>query len=451
MISSLYVLVHVERKRRSLFSYAITDSKEKRWLLGLMLFVLVMSASIVLYYGDYFLLGDPANPNNDDVKYIQTAKLLLNEGTLAYNTGMEPSAFIMPGFPLILAGFLALFGQDGGGVIAFRLFQCVLQAGSLYFVFIIARYMFNSRIALIACMVSALYPPDYFSSGVILSESLFRIVILMLVPALISAVQARRWQGYMLIGMLTAAAAYFKPHASLFPAVLLILWWKEKYSWKEMLKFTCMIGLTYMVLLSPWWIRNLITFDRFILFTDSGGSPFLLGTQIFNWNLPAGFFEAYPQYDPSTIYHGADADAVSKGLDILKYGFTHQPLLYLLWYTLGKFIGLYFEAYCWLPLLGVGLIEAHIIQGLLVIMSLIGMRMSRKTSSWRHRLPLLLTILYFTGIYMPFITFSRYGYPNMVFLLMYTAAAIDYFLHPHDYHLKTKVKKPSVQVEQESA
>lgn len=424
-----------------MFSYAITNPKERRWLFGLMAFVLVMSVSIVLYYGNHFLLGDPNHPNNDDVKYIQTAKLMLSEGTLSYNTGTDPSAFIMPGFPLILSGFLAVFGQDGGGVIAFRLFQCLLQAGSLYLIFIIARYVFNARIALLACIISALYPPDYFSSGVILSESIFRIVILLLVCSLITAVQSKRWGWYMLIGALTAAAAYFKPQATLFPAVLLILWWKEKYTWKEMLKYTWIIVLTYMALLSPWWIRNLITFERFILFTDSGGSPFLLGTQIFNWNPPAGFFEQYPQYDSATFYHGADSEAIAKGMAILKYGFTHEPLLYLLWYTIGKLIGLYFEAYYWLPILGIGLVEAHILQALLVGLSAAGMIMSRKFSGRRQRLPLLLTITYFTLIYVPFIAFSRYGYPNMTFLLMYTAAAVEYLIHPSDYKLRTKVSK----------
>ena len=408
-----------------MFSYVITDPKERRILNGLMAFVLVMSMTIVLSYGDYFYLGDPSNPNNDDVKYIQTAKLMLNEGTLAYNTGTHPSAFIMPGFPVILAGFMAIFGQDGGGVIAFRLFQCLLQAGSLYLIFIIARYAFNSRIAFIACVLSALYPPDYFSSGVILSETLFRTVLLLLVCVFITAVQSKRWGWYALIGVLTAAAAYFKPHASLFPAVLIILWWKEKYTWKEMLRFTCIMGIAYIMLLCPWWIRNMITFDRFILFTESGGSPFLLGTRIYNLMPPAGFFDAYPQYDPETIFHGSDSSAVAAGIDILKYGFTHEPLIYLCWYTIGKLIGLYFESYYWRPVLGIGLVDMHVIQALLIGLSVAGIALSRRISSWRRQLPVLLTIVYFTVIYIPFIAFSRYGYPNIVFLLMYTALAID--------------------------
>ena len=388
--------------------------------------VFVVSVSIVLYYGNYFLLGDLHNPNNDDVKYIRSAQVLLNEGTLVYNSGNEPSAFIMPGFPIILAGFMAIFGQDGGGVIAFRIFQCMLQAGSLYLVYIIARYAFNSRIAMIACFLSALYIPDYFSSGVILSETIFRTLILLLVCMMISAVQTKRWTWYVWIGVLTAAAAYFKPHASLYPAILLILWWKERYSWKDILRYTCLIGVVYLILLSPWWIRNMVTFDRFILFTNSGGSPFLLGTRI-NYELPpAGFFDAYPQYDPETVFKGSDADAVAKGLDILKYGFTHEPLTYLYWYTVGKLEGLYLNAYYWKPIWPITKELMYVIQAILMGLAVLGLILFKRAGKLGNQLPILLTIAYFTAIYIPFVAFSRYGYPNVVFLLMYASVAIDW-------------------------
>lgn len=414
------------------FSYRITDRKERFFLIGLMLIVLVVSASIVLFYNDYFLLGDPINPNNDDVKYIQTAKLLLNEGILAYNSGEEPSVFIMPGFPLILSGFMAIFGQDGAAVVAFRLFQCLLQAGSLYLVFIIARYAFNTRIAYIACILSALYIPDYFSSGVILSETIFRTLILVLVCVTISAVQARKYQWYLLLGILVAVAAYFKPHASLYPAILLILWLRARYSWKEMLRYTCIIGVVYVLLLTPWWIRNMITFNEFILFTNSGGSPFLLGTSI-NYNMPPeGFFDAYPQYDPKTIFDGADSTAVAKGIDILKYGFTHEPLTYLQWYTIGKLQGLYLDPYYWKPIWPISKEVMIWIQYALMALAAVGIVISRIWKNlrqrWRMQEPIVLTLLYFTVIYIPFVAFSRYGYPNIVFLLMFSAVTIEWII-----------------------
>lgn len=397
-------------------------------LIGLIAFVGILSCIIVLVYNDYFLLGDPVKPNNDDVKYIQTSRLLLNEGVLAYNTKERPSAFIMPGLPFLLAGFMAIFGQDQGGVIAFRIFQCLEQAFSIYLIFWIGRRIFNTRVGLIACIISALYLPDYFSSGVILSETTFRTILLLLVCVTILALERNRTSLYILIGVLTAAAAYFKPHASLYPAVFLILWWRDKLPWRLMLKYMSVMVLVYAALLTPWWIRNWLTFHEFILFTNSGGSPFLLGTRIRGQLPPAGFFEAYPQYDPKTLFQGADSTAIQKGLDIISYGFKHEPLKYLYWFTIGRWVELYFHPFYSRPIWPVTRPVMNVLQIGLMLVNMAGIVLALIKYRFSRLLPLLLALAYFTAIYLPFVAFNRYGYPNMVLLILFGACLIDQLL-----------------------
>jgi len=406
------------------FSLRETPIAVRRTLHGIAIAVLLISTIIVLAYGNYFLLGDLQKPNNDDVKYVRSAQILLEQGTLAYNSGTSPTLFIMPGIVLILSGFIWLFGQDGG-MIAFRLFQCLQQAASIYLVFFIVRYMFNQRAAIIACIISALYWPDYFSSGEILTETTFKTIVLLLICTTIAAVERRRWGMYAAIGALVAAAAYFKPHASLYPAILVLLWLKRKYTWKEMVQFGIVMAGTYIVLLLPWWIRNLITFDRFVLFTNSAGSPFLLGTRIHGALPPAGFFEAHPEYSPDTVFQGSDSTAIHKGLDIIRYGFTHEPLRYSYWFTLGKMAELYLNPYYWRPVWPIGRDAMKWIQQALVIVSLVGLVWAMIRRPLVRQLPVLLTLLYFTVIYLPFVAFSRYGYPNMVLITLFAAFLLE--------------------------
>lgn len=40
-----------------------------------------------------------------------------------------------------------------------------------------------------------------------------------------------------------------------------------------MLKYALLMSGVYILLLSPWWIRNWLTFHEFILFTNSGEAP----------------------------------------------------------------------------------------------------------------------------------------------------------------------------------
>ena len=410
--------MHVPMDRRE-----ETTSRDRIWLTVIMAFVLAMSVFVVLAHNNYFLLGDLNHPNNDDVKYVQSAKLILDGGALAYNSGTEPSAFIMPGMPLLLAAFIGPFGEQGG-IVAFRLFQCLEQVACIYLLFLIARRVFDRRIAIVACVIAALYPPDYFSSGVILTESTFRLLLMMLVLAMMIAAENRRWTWYVGIGVLTAALAYFKPQASIFPAVMLFFWLRERYSFREIVKFTAIILGTYIILLCPWWIRNVVTFGKFILFTDSAGSPFLLGTRI-NYNLPpAGFFDAYPQYDPKTIFEGHSSDAIAKGMDIIRYGFSHHFWTYLNWYTLGKLEGLYIEPYYWRPIWP---LQRPVMVGLqiaLMAITLAGLIWALLREKIGRMLPLLLTFIYFTLLYIPFVAFGRYGYPTIVFMLPFAAYAL---------------------------
>jgi 4-amino-4-deoxy-L-arabinose transferase-like glycosyltransferase len=408
-----------------LFSLSDVRRPAKLALLGMIAFVGIVSCIIVLVYNDYFLLGDPIKPNNDDVKYIQTSRLLLNEGVLAYNTKDKPSAFIMPGLPFILSGFMAVFGQDQGGVIAFRIFQCLQQALCIYLIFWIGRRIFNTRVALIACAISALYLPDYFSSGVILSETTFRTLILLLVCVTILAIERNKTVWYLLIGILTAAAAYLKPHASLYPAVFLVLWWKWKIPWRVMLKYTLLMAAVYIVLLTPWWIRNWVTFHEFILFTNSGGSPFLLGTRIYGQLPPAGFFEAYPQYEPETLFQGSDSTAIQKGLDIISYGFRHEPLKYAYWFTIGRWVELYFHPFYSRPIWPVSRPLMNVLQIVLMLINMAGIMWALLKHNFTRLLPLLLALGYFTVIYLPFVAFNRYGYPNMVLLILFGSYFID--------------------------
>ncbi|MEF2968256.1 glycosyltransferase family 39 protein [Paenibacillus sp. M1] len=408
-----------------MFSPTEIGRRGKVLLIGLIAFVGILSCTIVLVYNDYFLLGDPVKPNNDDVKYIQSARLLLNEGVLAYNSKDQPSAFIMPGMPLLLSGFMAVFGQGQGGVVAFRIFQCLEQAFSVYLIYWIGKRIFNARVGLIAAVVSALYLPDYFSSGVILSETTFRMLLLLLVCLTILAREKGRTGIYIWIGVVTAAAAYFKPHASLYPAVFLLLWWKDKLPWRLAVKYGLLMAIAYALLLAPWWIRNWVTFHEFILFTNSAGSPFLLGTRIRGQLPPPGFFEAYPQYEPETLFKGSDRNAVQKGLDIISYGFKHEPLKYLYWYTLGRWVELYFHPFYSRPIWPITRPVMNGLQIVLMLLNMAGLLWALAKCRFSRLLPLLLALGYFTVIYLPFVAFNRYGYPNMALLILFGSFAVD--------------------------
>jgi hypothetical protein len=393
-----------------------------------MAFVFILSLFIVLYYGDHFLLGTYEKLNNDDVKYVNSARILINEHVLAYNSGHNPSTFIMPGVPLILSGLMLLFGQQDGGVIAYRIVNVMIQTGSIYLLFCIGRYVFNTRVALIACVLSALYIPDYFSSGVVLSESWFKPILMLLICFTIVALDKKQLRYYFVVAVLLTFACYFKPQTILFSVVIAFIWLIQKFTWRQMITYTLLIAVTFCILLSPWWIRNYVTFGHWVTFTESAGNPLLQGAFI-NGNPPsAGFFKKYPQYtNKATLFQGGDKNQVTTAKRILLYGLYYEPAAYLDWYLLKKPVALYKWPYYWKTIFGVSKAAMDKIQLYLAIIGALGIVVSLIRREGKTLL-VLLSFVYFTIIYLPFVTFSRYGYPN-VFILILFAAYLLYFVY----------------------
>lgn len=115
---------------------------------------------------------------------------------------------------------------------------------------------------------------------------------------------------------------------------------------------------------------------------------------------------------------------MSKGMDVLRYGFTHHFWTYLHWYTLGKLEGLYIESYYWRPIWPVQRPLTDTLQKALVGVTLLGLTGALVRERLGRLLPLLLTFAYFTALYIPFVAFGRYGYPTIVFMLPFAAYAL---------------------------
>lgn len=369
--------------------------------------------------------------NNDDVKYINSAKILLDTHTITYNSGEKPSTYIMPGMPVVLAVLMLIFGQGDEAIIAFRVLQAALQALSVYFVFITANQLFNSRAAIISSIATALYLPDYFSSGVILSESIFRTLILLLICFSLLALRSQQTKHYVIAAFIVGLACYFKPHTVLFPAVWFVLWLVQRLSWKKIVKHTAVVSLTMILLLSPWWVRNYITFDKFIPFTQSAGNPILLGALI-DYGAPSkAFIDAHPEYEGNSdhIFVGSDAVLAETAQKMVIFGFKNQPLKYLKWYTIDKVFGLYASPYYWKTIFGINIWITGVYHVVFMLLGAAGMLIMFLRAFRQKSIPylfILLSFAYFTVIYVPFVAFNRYGYPNVFLILLAAGFFIDW-------------------------
>jgi hypothetical protein len=361
-------------------------------------------------------LGSMEKFDNDDVKYIRSAWILLDKGTLIYESTAKPTVYIMPGLSIVLYLFMIVFGKVYG-ILAYKIFQLILQVLSIYLVFLIARKVFNSKVAIVSCLINSIYAAELFSVNLVLMESIFKFLLLLLVYISINAIETHKIKLYIFGGVVWALACLFRPTIAAFPIMILIMWIKQKYEIKEMLKNIAVVLFVFALIMSPWWIRNYKTFGMFIPFTKSSGNPFLQGTFI-NYDNSEGWV-SYEKSDDALIN---DKNELSAGIARLKIYGSKNPLKYAFWYTIGKSIKFWYLPFYWKKVLGISVVSAAVIHLVVLLLGIIGVVRTAKVSY--HAFFIFSIIAYFNLIYLPYYTFARYSYPLMPLVIIFAAHTI---------------------------
>ena len=402
------------------------EKKNIKIILGITCLVFFMiSIFSIIKYGNSTLLGNLSNPDNDDVKFIRSAWTLVATGQYIYHNPGISTVFMMPGLPFSLAFFVRIFGKFGG-ITGYRVFQAIVQTGSLYLVFLIARKIFNSRVAVAAVIISALCIADYWVTNLILSESLFKFFVLLLVYFSIYAIEEKSTKYYIFGGIAWALGTYFRPTIATFPIIILIMWIIMKYSIKEMFKYGTIVVAIFCIMMSPWWIRNYSVFHKFIPLTLATGNPMLQGTFInYDQTTKATDGLDYSQFK----YTGKEYDNNKVEMEMSKYRLKNlvpkQPLKFLEWYTLGKTFYQIRWPFIWTTFLGVPFVLAGLWHYLILIFGVVGAVMFYKDKN-KNILGKIISsmVIYFIVVYLPFYAFERYFYPAIPFVIIFAAYGV---------------------------
>lgn len=410
-------------------NYIWEENKKYRYLLLISISVLlIISIFEAIKNNNYFLLGNLQKLNNDDVRYINTAKILIAKHELYYY-GVK-TAFIMPLYPLFLSLILSVFGTGNDGLTAVRVIQCLLQGVTLYFIYFIAKELFNRKVAIITSFLFVLYLPEIVAPNMILTEVLFQFLIITMFYFSIISIKENKIKYYSITAFLWTLACLTRPNAAVFPVFIIIYWIVNKYSWKEMLKYTILTFLIFITIFTPWWVRNYNLTGKFILFTNSSANPKLLGALIFNE--PPSFAKNIPtkygmiKFEKNMYLPNNQQNQLANY--IIKTGFKTEPLRYFTWYTIGKTIMLYILPYYWKSILGINYIIMLLLQFIYLILSVLGIISIIKE---RKNRMLIVMFAITTIVYWPFFAFSRYGFPNMFMIIIFAAYKISNIIKNH--------------------
>lgn len=386
--------------------------KRSVYVLLVLFIVLSMSAKLAMI----FLYKNRLTLYSDDLNYIKSAVVLLKRGILTYNNYNEPTVFIMPLYPLFLTSIFKLFGYGLSGLQIIRVIQVLFSCVTIFLVFLTAKRLFDYKIALIASFFTAFYIPNITTPGYLMTEALFTMLLMTLIYSSLFFTDKPGKVKFAVLGAIWAAATLCRPTIALYPVILAAYcYFYHRMRLYPIIKFLGIMSLSFIIIMSPWWIRNYREYGKFIPLAASSGNPMLQGTYIDYIQSPDEI--VYYKLGKNTLETNRIEVEVAKNR--IKTGFQKDFWGYLNWYTIKKTILYWCGAFYWQEIFGISKNIALLFHYILLL-GIPGIVCVLFGNFTKFILPVAV-IAYFNIVHCVYMAFDRYAYPMMTLLTIFSA------------------------------
>ena len=213
----------------------------------------IIFLSIFIILRIFWIKLFPSTPVDDNYLYWKIGRSIIDHDYISF-----PSAARQPGFPIYLSFFYKLFGND---LNALRFINVILNFFTLLIALIILnKFIQNKKIILIFLFIFTFSPSSISSNSIITPEIISLFLYFLMIYLFFTNNNSKK---FIFIGAVTAILTYVKPLFLLFPIFLLIvnlLFKIFEFTKKSYLIFF----LSFLLTLSPLFIRNYLVMDKFI-------------------------------------------------------------------------------------------------------------------------------------------------------------------------------------------
>jgi hypothetical protein len=182
--------------------------------------------------------------------------------------GGRPDAYVTPGFPLFLTLCMKIFGSDVYGLYWIKVVQGGLTALTVLLTFVLGKQLTKRYSAgLIACILVACNGAFPFLSRFLLTETLYYFTMMLFFVVFVYAWKKDTWWAHALAGALFCVSVMVRPLLAIVsPFLYLPLLWHRRQCLKKVLWCAVAFAGAFCLVALPWWIRNMVTLGRFVLF-----------------------------------------------------------------------------------------------------------------------------------------------------------------------------------------
>lgn len=178
-----------------------------------------------------------------------------------------------PLWPFIMAAIYAVTGIHNFYP---RLFLCFLGSGTCVLTYLLAKDIFNKKIALIVGIIAALYPGLFIYDGWLYSESVYTFFSMAFAYSLFRLQREPR-PGWMLCCGLSLVCATETRPDGIGLLGLVVIWAVfmvrlRTFPWRKVAQMVLVIGGLTIVLVVPWTLRNYQESHQFVLVATGSGT-----------------------------------------------------------------------------------------------------------------------------------------------------------------------------------
>ncbi len=178
-------------------------------------------------------------------------------------------SFRPPLLPLVLAG---VYGTAGHRLWVARVVMAVLSAATCVVVMAVARRVFDGPTAVVAGLLSAVYPKFVYYAGALVTETpctyLLAVAVALLLAARVAESGGWRWAA---AGAALGLAALARSSLLLFAPVAAAWVLVARRGRRRALFEAALVLVGFVAVMSPWWVRNYRVHGRFVPATTEGG------------------------------------------------------------------------------------------------------------------------------------------------------------------------------------
>ncbi|MEV5027356.1 ArnT family glycosyltransferase [Paenibacillus sp. LPE1-1-1.1] len=377
--------------------------------------ILVFALALRIYYINAY---DFSHLEGDAMFYDSMVKQWLETGVYGYNSTTS-NAFVPPGFPIILSLVYYIFGEN---YFNYLVFQSILSVGAVFLSYLISRMYLEKLFSLFVALLCSIYPSFIYANGLLLTEVLFMFTFLLFIYVFLLGFNNNNRFHIIASGAILGFCVLIRATPAYLIVLLFAYYLIISTNKKIVVKSIVYFMLPFIVVMSPWWIRNYILFDAPVLFATSGNNPLLYGVHPYLIGVLETFDKVYA-LNPDELTRSE----MWKEMAVEKFeeGLVLNTEVYVNWFIFGKINLMWLKP--WVENGTIALFMQNIripMHILIVIGGLIGAVFSViKTIKPIH--VLVIIPIYYTFVHLVYLPLPRYLFPILPFLIILFAFALQ--------------------------